>query len=283
MIHKHFLTTLLLLTGLLQTAESRASNPQPDQPEDFSWNLTLGVALVSNPTHIAGAEQYEAKHYWGVQASLDLYYKGFFLQTNKHRFDGFMTGSELGYELIVEDEYEIDLISKSYLVGFDENNAGLVRDESIPELEGIKSRGVGSNQGVRYIRYLDDAVYWVDVATDLFNNKHDGFVVDGFYSRILPIRNWDISLGVGATYFSEDINNYYFSVSEYEAREFRPVYDAGDGYRIELEASAQKPVWEDWLFSAGVTLSHFSDSIADSPLVARQNVLRFQVGISYVF
>ncbi len=282
MIRKQFLFRLIVAMWLV-TMSSMAQSAESEDRDDFSWNVTLGVGLISDPTLLAGAEQYKTRHYWGVLASLDLYYKGFFIQTNKHRTNGFLRGSELGYELYIADDYEFDLISKSYLVGFDENNAGLVQDEKIPELEGIRSREFSADQGIRYIRYLNDAVYWIDIAGNILNDYHDGWVLDAFYSHIIPIRNWDINIGAGATYFSSEMNNFYFSITEEEANESRPIYEAGAGYRLELEAIAQYPISEDWLFSSGLTFSHYSNSIADSPIVARQNVLRFQVGVSYVF
>lgn len=282
MILKHFLIPLIVSVSLLIVSD-RVHAAEPEEREDFSWNVTLGVGLISDPTLLLGAEQHETNDYLGFLIALDFYYKGFFIQTNKHRTNALFRGSELGYELYIADDYEFDLISKSYLLGFDQNNAGLVHDEFIPELEGIRSREFSADQGIRYIRYLNDAVYWVDVAGNLFNDYHDGWVLDAFYSHIIPIRNWDVNIGAGATYFSSKMNSFYFSITEDEANENRPVYDAGSGYRFELEASAQYPISEDWLFSSGLTLSHYSSSIADSPIVARQNVLRFQVGVSYVF
>jgi outer membrane protein len=121
------------------------------------------------------------------------------------------------------------------------------------------------------------------VAADILNAEHHGWVIDGFYSYILQKRNWDINLGAGASFFSSNMNNYYFSVQPEEVRDSRPLYRAGAGYRLQVEAFVQHPISEGWLFNGGVTLSHYSNSISDSPLVTRKNVMRAQAGVSYVF
>lgn len=283
MIHKHFLTILMLSLLLCAGSRFALASERVEENEDFTWNFTIGLTLVSNPSLVVGGDQRDFGDYIFVQSSLDLYYKGFFIQTNKHRFEGLLNGSELGYELYVEEDYEIDIISKSYIIGFDQDASGLIRDEFIPELEGINTRESNSSEGLRYIRYLDNAVYWVDIASDLLAGYHDGWVVDGFYSHIIQVRNWEVNVGGGASFFSRKMNNYYFGVSDDEIAEGRPAYEAGSGYRVEFEAIAQYPMGEDWLFSTGATLSHYSSSIANSPLVDRQNVLRFKLGISYVF
>lgn len=180
-------------------------------------------------------------------------------------------------------DYEIDLISKTYLSGFSATEAGLITTGHIEELQGIKTRDYISNQGIRYMRYLHNAVYWVDVAADIINGDHHGWVVDGFYSYILQKRNWDINLGAGFSFFSSNMNSYYFSVQPEEATDLRPIYRAGEGYRLQVEAFVQHPISEGWLFNGGVTLSHYSNSISDSPLVTNENVIRAQLGVSYVF
>lgn len=260
------------------------SNPHTDNPDgEFSWNLTIGADVIKAPSIIIGVDQEDGFDFLEISFFLNLYYKGFFIQSNKHRFGGYVNGAELGYELQVNDEYEIDLISKTYLPGFAYSNAGLSGEREIPELLGIKEREYISNQGIRYMRYLPNAVYWIDWAASVFDDEHSGWVIDGFYSYILQKRNWDINLGVGASVYSSNMNNYYFSVRPEEATEDRPIYEAGAGYRVQLEAFVQRPINASWLFNSGVTVSHYSKSISDSPLVVRQNSVRAQLGVSYVF
>jgi len=271
------LKLLMLLSISLMTSYAIAED------EEFNWNVTVEIGLVENPSILVGAEQSVLVDFLAVNIWLEAYYKGFFIQTNRYRNSGDVGTTELGYEIHLADDYEIDFIYKSYLAGFDQNNAGTVADELIPELEGIDERKFAPSAGLRYLRYMDNAVAWIDVSYDLLSRYHQGWVVDLFYNRVYEIRNWDLSVGGGATFFSHKINDYYFGVDQNEINETRAVYEAGSGYRVELEASAQYPISQDWLFAIGTTYSHFSDSIDDSPIIARQNVLRFKMSVSYVF
>ncbi|MDU0353630.1 MipA/OmpV family protein [Paraglaciecola aquimarina] len=249
----------------------------------FSWNVTITGDIMSSQSILAGVNQEKFTEFLDISVFIDLYYKGFFIQTNKHRFGDYVNGAELGYELLVNEKYEIDLISKTYLPGFSSDTAELVYEREIPELAGIDEREFLSSQGIRYMGYLPSSVYWIDWAVNLLNSEHRGWVIDGFYSYILQRRNWDINFGGGISLFSSNMNGYYFSVKPEEATQDRPVYDAGAGYRLQLEAFVQRPLSEGWLFNAGVTFSHYSKSISDSPIIDRQNALRAQIGVSYVF
>ena len=270
---------------LAEDVSSPAEKLDANKGSEFSWDVTIAMDLVSDVYILRGSEQKQAIDFIDVAVLLDIYYRGFFIQTNKYRYGSYVDGLELGYELAVNDEFEIYLISKEYFPAFSVRQAGsrFETDDEIEELQGITERKYVSSQGIRYMRYLDNAVYWLDVAADIFEGYHKGWVIDGFYSYILQYRNWDINLGAGASFFSSQMNSYYFSVKPKEALDSRPVYDAGAGYRFQLEAFAQRPISESWMFSGGVTISHFSSSIANSPLVKRRNATRAQVGVRYVF
>lgn len=256
---------------------------QSKSSKGFSWDVTIAIDASQSQFLMIGEEESNKNEFLGFSFLVDLYYKGFFIQSNKHRLGGYLSGGELGYELLVTEEYEIDLISKSYIAGFSSQNDSIFNNKGNPELIGVKERDYISNLGIRYMRYMPDAVYWVDIASNLIGTQHSGWVIDGFYSHMLQHKNWDINLGVGASIFSRDMNNYFFSVSPEESNEQRPIYNAGAGYRLQFEAFAQRPISDSWLFSSGIIFSHYSNSIYDSPLVARQNILRAQVGVRYVF
>jgi hypothetical protein len=277
-----FLCLCCTLTSKAQETDQAGSVSSSRGGNEFSWDISITIDMVYESTFIIGTEKKVALDFLELDLLIDVYYRGFFFQSNKHRYNRYDERVEIGYELAVNENYEIDLISKIYLTGF--SASGLFDNgEPIEELAGINPRKYLSSQGIRYRRYLPNAVYWVDVATNLFSNVHDGWVIDGFYSYILQRRNWDINLGAGASFFSNEMNNYYFSVQPEEATSSRPVYQAGAGYRLQVEAFVQHPLSEAWLFTGGVTLSHYSNSISDSPLVVRDNIIRAQVGVRYVF
>lgn len=271
----------VLVLAMMLTISAQAKANETD--DEFNWNVTVELGFINNPTLIVGGEQSSFDDFTSIDVWLDLYYKGFFVQSNRYRTSGSFGATELGYELHLDENFEINIINKNYLAGFNQRNVGLVVDSYIEELEGIKARTFVPNQGLRYMRYLDESVFWVDVAVDLIAGKHRGWVLDTFYATKTEYRNVDLSFGAGLSLFSADMTNYYFGVDRDEAQIDRPFYEPGVGYRAELEAVMRYPLSQDWLFTAGATLSHYSDSISDSSLVARNNVFRFKLSVSYVF
>lgn len=286
------LVSIILLFSLCWTITSKAQEAHQSDSvsssrggDEFSWDISIAIDLIAESPFIIGANQEDEFDYLDMSILLDVYYRGFFIQSNRHRYSSYVNGGELGYELEVNESYEVDLIFKGYLPGFSSDYAGFagVDEGEIEGLEGIDSRYGILHTGIRYMRYLENAVYWVDVAGDIFTDTHNGWVVDSFYSYILQRRNWDINLGVGASFFSSKMNSYYFSVEPEEAKESRPIYQVGSGYRLQAEVFFQRPISESWLFNGGVTLSHYSNSIGNSPLIVSKNIIRAQIGAKYVF
>ena len=109
------------------------------------------------------------------------------------------------------------------------------------------------------------------------------FVQYSFYSYLIQHRNWDIYVGGGFTYYSQNIMDYYIGVSSIEANENRAEFTADEGYRTQLELYAQHPISESWSFNTGVTHSYFSSNVKESPLVDTNQVTQVMVGVLYVF
>ncbi|WJG09803.1 MipA/OmpV family protein [Aliiglaciecola sp. LCG003] len=255
-----------------------------DEPNNgLSWNVTVEMGLVSDPTLIKGGEQHEFADFTTVDIWLDLYYKGFFIQSNRYRSSGYIGATELGYELHLDEDYEVALINKNYVAGYNQTSVGLIDNQFNQQLAGINTRKYSPSQGIRYLRYLDNAVAWVDLSADLLTRRHKGWVIDTFYSHVIENRNWDISVGAGLTLFSQNMTDYYFGVDAAEVAVNRPYYQPSRGLRAEVEAIARYPLSASWLFTVGTTVSHYSNTIKNSPLVARQNVVRFKMSVSYVF
>jgi outer membrane scaffolding protein for murein synthesis (MipA/OmpV family) len=219
---------------------------------------------------------------------VDLSYKGFFLQSNQRRSNMLLGGTEFGYQLLVKENWQIDIIGKAYMQGYDsesliENGGG---DKE--ELAGLREREGTGGIALRYSYYFDDALFTLDLASahtgEDENNKHvSGIVVDSFYSYLLPYRNWDIYLGAGLTYFDQAIVDYYIGVSPGEVTDIRPEYTAEDGFRGQLEVYAQYPLSASWSFNAGITQSVFSKEVKNSPIVDTNQTTQVMVGVLYVF
>ncbi|KGJ94970.1 MltA-interacting MipA family protein [Colwellia psychrerythraea] len=261
---------------------------KPILKDDFEWQFALDFSLVYDPIIIDGIEQDDLLDYFMPGLLFDISYKGFFLQTNQRRSNALLGGTEFGYQLVVEDNWQLDLIAKAYMQGYDpaaeiEYGGG---DKEL--LAGLRERNATLGIALRYSRYFDNSLLTLDLAAttsgdDEFDKSVRGVIVDSFYSYLLPYRNWDIYLGTGLTYFSQDIVDYYIGVGSSEINESRAAYTAKGGFRGQIEIYAQYPLSESWSFNAGLTQSIYSNNVKASPLVDTNHVIQVMLGVLYVF
>jgi outer membrane scaffolding protein for murein synthesis (MipA/OmpV family) len=266
--------------------EEHSAN-KPIIKDDFEWQFILDLSLVYDPKIIAGIEQDEILHYFMPGILVDISYKGFFLQTNQRRSNALL-GTEFGYQLFVEDNWQLDLIAKAYMGGFDSESLIEYGGGDDNLLAGLTEREATGGIALRYSHYFNDALFSIDFAYgssgDDVNDKHiDGLIVDSFYSYLLPYRNWDIYLGGGLTYFSQDIVDYYIGVSPEESTDNRAEHTAKGGFRGQLEVYALYPLSASWSFNTGITHTIFSNNVKESPLVDTNQVTQVMLGVLYVF
>jgi len=291
MLKKSLTLVMVLSLGLSLTISSGktfAADPKHDNEttvfdKTFSWQFMGGISGVYDQSPIKGNKQSEFEDYLHVSLLFDLYYKGFFMQSNHRRSSAATLGGEIGYELIVKDSWELDIISKTYVSGYEPSDIIDNNDRDIPTLSGLEDRDFGRGIGLRYSRFYQNSVLSIDVASLAPLSKANGWVADVFYSHLIPYRNWDIYLGAGFTYYSAGVTDYFVGVNQDEASSARPIYEPGSGYQAQLEVFAQHPISRNWSFNAGITQSYYSATINDSPLIGKQHLTTVMLGVLYVF
>jgi len=281
---------VLSLSWILTISSGKvlAANPKHDNEttvfdKTFSWRFMGGISGVYDQSPIKGDKQSEFEDYLHVSLLFDLYYKGFFMQSNHRRSSAATLGGEIGYELIVKESWELDIISKAYVPGYEPSDIIDNNDSDIPTLSGLEDRDYGRGIGVRYSHFYQNSVLSIDIASLAPLSKADGWVADIFYSHLVPYRNWDIYLGAGFTYYSADVTDYFVGVNTDEVSSVRPFYEPGSGYQAQLEIFAQHPISRNWSFNAGITQSYYSDTINDSPIIGKQHLTKVMLGVLYVF
>lgn len=290
-----FLLTALITIAGYNTAyasdESTSAAINPNAPiikDSFEWQIIVDFSLAYQQQLLKGVEQSDFSHFLQLGLYVDLSYKGFFLQTNERRSSAVLDSAEFGYQLTVQEDWQLDLIVKAYLPGFDPDGLIDYANASPALFEGLKERDATGGIALRYSHFFDDAIFYVDVAQthsglDQYSDDVTGIIVDSFYSYLLPYRNWDIYLGAGLTYYEDDIVNYYFGIESDEVNAFRPDFEADSAFRAQFEIYAQYPLSQSWSFNAGITQSIYSPSIKDSPLVDKNVLLKVMAGVQYVF
>ena len=82
-------------------------------------------------------------------------------------------------------------------------------------------------------------------------------------------------------YRDADYTNYYFGVSEAEARPVRPAYSAGSSASIAARLRWGVALSERWLLSGSLGLQYFGDEITDSPIVDQDSAWSANIGVAY--
>jgi outer membrane protein len=291
MLKKTLSIIITLSLGLLLAVwseKSLAADPKHDNvttvfDKTFSWQVMGGISGVYDQSALKDVEQSEFEDYLDITLLFDLYYKGFFIQSNHRRSNAALLGGEIGYELIVEENWEIDIISKTYVPSYEPSEIIDNSNHEIPTLSGLKNRHSGEGIGLRYSRFYQNAVLSVDVASLIPLSRSKGWVADMFYSHLIPYRNWDIYLGAGLTYYSADVTDYFVGVNQDELTAVRPFYNPGSSYQAQLEVFAQHPISQSWSLNAGITQSYYSNTLKDSPLIGKQHLTQVMLGVLYVF
>jgi outer membrane scaffolding protein for murein synthesis (MipA/OmpV family) len=251
--------------------------------ETFSWQMMGNISAIYNPSLIRGNDQEEVVDYIGASILVDAYYNGFFIQSNHRSASGLLQGAELGYQLVVTPEWELDVISKTYISAYQPKDIIDDADKDIPTLDGLSDRNAGEGIGLRYTRYHRNSSLSVDFATLAPLSEANGWVVDIFYNYVIPYRNWDIYLSTGYTHYSEKVADYFYGINSDEVTPDRELYESDSGYRVQFELFAQHPISDNWSFAGGLTYSRYSNSIKDSPIVDTQNLTQVMLGVIYVF
>ena len=258
----------------------------PIVKDNFQWQFMADLSLVDTQTILADVKQTQPWDYFQLGLLLDISYKGFFLQTNSRRSSSVIGGGEFGYQITVQNDWQLDVIIKAYIQGYDPS--AIFEGQDIPQFEGLTDRNPTGGIALRYSRFFDDAIFYIDIATaraidDGQGEDARGIIIDSFYSYLLPYRNWDIYLGVGLTYYDQALVDYYIGVDADEMISSRPLYEADGGFRAQLEVYAQYPISQSWFFNANITQSFYNNKIKQSPLVDKSQLTQLMVGVLYVF
>jgi len=251
--------------------------------ETFSWQVMAGLTVYKSSSIFKDVEQQSVANYLDISLLVDLYYRGFFIQTNHRRASSLNLGLEFGYQLVTNKDWQFDIISKSYLSGYDPQYIWDEKENITPLFKDLPARSSADGIGFRYSHYYENAELSIDLATLAPRSSSDGWVANIYYSHLIPYRNWDIYFGTELTYYSQKVVDYYVGIDADEALEIRPEYYPGNAFSFQIEVFAQRPISEKWTFNTGLSSNYFSSNFQNSPLVGQSNETQLMMGVIYVF
>jgi outer membrane protein len=270
-----------MIPSLVLANESFEAEDTIKDDGEFKWELMLGISAIYAPEILKGVENNELEDYLDIPLWIDMSYKGFFIRSNKRRATTY--SGELGYELISKEDWGLDIITKTYLPEINAEEIIERNDKPIPVFEGLATRDFGGGLALRYNKYEEDSRLTIEFAYLNSLNISNNWLVDSFYSYLIPYRNWDIYLGGGLTIYSNHVANYYYGISAEEVSPVREQYSAGMAFRAQFEIFAQYPISESWSFNTGVTQNYYSNSITKSPIIEDANITQLLIGFRYVY
>ncbi len=178
----------------------------------------------------------------------------------------------LGIRHVRPDEWQFGLLTRIRTRGFGAN--------ANPELRGLRERQwtveTGGMLGYRGLPVHIEGRLYTEIT-----GRHSGLTGSMILSYprqyswgyIVPMFKW--------IWQDTSYNDYYYGVDETEARPGRPVYETdGDvGWRAKLRVGYK--LTPTWLLLAGISYERLSDAVRGSPIVARDGLWSWDVGIAY--
>lgn len=115
------------------------------------------------------------------------------------------------------------------------------------------------------------------------SNQHKGYAANVGYSYSLELGHWLIEPAISATWINEDISNYYYGVEKKEVTSNRAAYQPGSASYLNTEINLVYFFNRNHALALGISYSHLSNNISDSPIVNHSSTSSAMVGYVYSF
>ncbi|HFD13029.1 MAG TPA: MipA/OmpV family protein [Crenotrichaceae bacterium] len=170
----------------------------------------------------------------------------------------------------------------------DNNPAGSQDENRIPEDKFSKravkppKRDFAVDGGLEII-YAD---VWGDLQLQVLSdisNTHKGVEVWASYGYTWEYGNWKLTPSAGINWKSSHLLDYYYGVRRSEARDNRPAYEAGSGINSFARLAVSYRFNDHWGIVGVAEYESLSRSIRRSPIVNKDSIETFFVGIMYRF
>ncbi len=153
---------------------------------------------------------------------------------------------------------------------------------SNPFYEGLEERKQSFDAGIE----LSVTQKWGKIRLTAVHdtlNRHQGSEVQMTYRYFIDAGPWSLSPYISWTWQDENLSDYYFGVSEAEARPDRPAYSPGDSQRLGFGINTAWHISDQVLLFANAGFAGADSGIENSPLVEEPNFSALFVGGTYIF
>lgn len=274
---RFYLLVLLLAcppaTWAKGSSDARTSVASSDNRNGGYFEIGVGVEAFTSPV-LGAPEGNNTRGESHTKAFLDInaryQYQCLFAEVFSQRLEQFT----LGCNLSNGKNWSLDLVG---LAQHDEMNEDTSRD-----YRGLKKRRYDFMSGARATVYLGNYIIQAHTLGDI-SNTHHGELYSLKLARHWKYRNWTLHGIVGATYRSQQINDYYYSVEAGEASARFPRYEAPSSMAYFTELGLTYPISEKWVFRGLVRRIQMDSAMTRSPLILDNHGDVISTSISYVF
>ena len=112
---------------------------------------------------------------------------------------------------------------------------------------------------------------------------HRGYEVAADYGYGFRRQRWYFEPGIGVSFKSRRLNDYYWGVQEDEANAALPAYAAGAGANLSLRLLGSYQLTPNWAAAVVLEYERLGGEIAGSPIVRDEYVTGFFAGVGYRF
>lgn len=277
--HRHFSCWLLsawLLASQLQagdlSSDVRKGASGPDHRNGGYVEIGLGIESYTNP--VVGWPEGNKKGEVHTKGFVDInaryQYHCLFAEIFSQSLEQFT----LGCNAFNGENWALDIVG---LAQHDEISESISDD-----YRGLHKRRADFMSGIRGTVYFENYILQTHALVDA-SNTHHGELYSVKLARHWQHRNWTIHGIVGATYRSQQINDYYFSIDECEVSEQFPQYKAPSSVSYIMELGATYPLSEKWVFRGFVRRLQIDSTVVSSPLILDDHGDIIATSVSYVF
>jgi MipA family protein len=233
----------------------------------------VGGMLVGGRNPLVGDDD----HYIGIVPALA--YKGERFHANLGNpgigyFNGLSDLGGVGYSIVKQDEFNLDLVGKIRAMGIDPDD-----DDA---LAGLHERKPGIDIGVsaRWRTQLGelDAQLLSDVS-----GRSKGQEAILAYAYPLSFGKWTLRPELGVSWQSSDLNDYYFGVDSDETTASRGVYEADSTVTPFASFQMEYAINQQMNLIGGIGVGRLGDEVSDSPIVEERDLVGGYAGMVYRF
>jgi outer membrane scaffolding protein for murein synthesis (MipA/OmpV family) len=226
--------------------------------------LGFGFRLSTNP-YLEGDQSSELEQ----ETQLDLV--PMYLFEGKHLF---AHGTSFGVHMYKNEHFMADLLARYRFDRLD--------PDSNAYFDGLQKREQTIDGGLSLIYKGDFGSVKFDWVTDLMNT-HKGMELDFTYRYRFDIGRWMVSPFISYIYQDATLTNYYYGVSQDEARPGRPAHKTESAEFIRAGVNTSYQLTKRWLLYTNIAFEGLDESIVESPLTEEERITSFMLGASYMF